>query len=125
MASETDRATEEKYCILGAGSSGLAAAKNFLQAGIPFDCLEREDDLGGNWYYGRPASSIYASTHLISSKRLTEFTDFPMPEEYPQYPGHELVWKYFQDYAAHFGLREHIQFNTTVKRIAPSSESDW
>lgn len=122
MPSETNHSTAEKYCILGAGSSGLATAKNFLQAGIPFDCLEREDDLGGNWYYGKPASSVYASTHLISSKRLTEFTDFPMPEEYPPYPGHKLVWQYFQDYATRFGLREHIQFNTAVKQITPCRE---
>ena len=60
-----------KFCVVGAGTSGLAVAKNFLQAGVPFDCLEREDALGGNWCYGKPASSIYRSTHLISSKRLT------------------------------------------------------
>ena len=35
--------------------------------------IERDDDVGGNWYYGKPASSVYRSTHLISSKRLTEF----------------------------------------------------
>src|SRR5436853_7819842 len=66
----------DKYCIIGAGSSGLAAAKNFLAAGIPFDCLEREDDIGGNWNFGKPASSVYASTQLISSKPLTDYTDF-------------------------------------------------
>ena len=81
-----DTSTAHKFCVLGAGTSGLAVAKNFLQAGIPFDCLEREDDIGGNWYFGKPASSIYASTHLISSKRLTEYTDFPMPEDYPEFP---------------------------------------
>ncbi|MCG8448917.1 MAG: NAD(P)-binding domain-containing protein [Pirellulales bacterium] len=94
-------------------------AKNFLQAGIPFDCLEREDDIGGNWYFGRPSSSIYASTHLISSKRLTEYTDFPMPEYYPEYPSHRLVFDYLRDYANEFGLYEHIQFNTSVIQIEP------
>ncbi|TWU29535.1 flavin-containing monooxygenase [Bythopirellula polymerisocia] len=114
----------DRYCILGAGTSGLAVAKNFLQQGIPFDCLEREDSIGGNWCYGKPASSVYASTHLISSKRLTEYTDFPMPEEYPEFPGHELVHAYLQDYARHFDLLPHIRFNTTVERIEPSA-SKW
>lgn len=114
--------TADRFCILGAGTSGLAVAKNFLQGGIPFDCLEREDDIGGNWYFGKPASSIYASTHLISSKRQTEFTDFPMPKEYPEYPGCELVWDYLQDYVREFILREHIQFNTTIERIEPGDE---
>jgi cation diffusion facilitator CzcD-associated flavoprotein CzcO len=124
----------EKYCIIGAGSSGLAAAKNFAQAGIPFDCLEREDDVGGNWYYGKPASSVYASTHLISSKPLTEYTDFPMPEEWPAYPGRELVQEYFRSYARTFGLYERIEFGVGVERVEllvdpsgslPSAGRDW
>ena len=39
----------DKVCIIGAGSSGLAAAKTFAERGIPFDCLEREPDIGGLW----------------------------------------------------------------------------
>ena len=111
--------TSDRYCILGAGTSGLAVAKNFLEADIPFDCLEREDDIGGNWYFGKPASSIYDSTHLISSKRLTEYTDFPMPEDYPEFPGHELVFEYLRNYARHFDLNNHIQFGTSVARMEP------
>ena len=81
-----DLSTAERFCVLGAGTSGLAVAKNFSQAGIPFDCLEREDEIGGNWNYGKPHSSVYASTHLISSKQLTEYTDYPMPDDYPEFP---------------------------------------
>ena len=112
----------EKYCILGAGSSGLAAAKNLLAWGLPCECLEREDDVGGNWYYGKPASSVYASTHLISSKRLTEYTDFPMPRGLPPYPHHRQVWDYLRAYAQHFGLYEHVRFNTSVKCIEPCGD---
>lgn len=107
----------EKFCIVGAGSSGLAAAKAFAEAGIPFDCLERNDDVGGNWYYGRPHSSVYASTHTISSKRLTEYVDFPMPADYPEYPHHRQVWEYLKSYARRFGLYERIEFNTEIGRI--------
>ena len=113
-----------KCCIIGAGPSGLAVAKNFAQLDIAFDCLEREDDLGGNWNYGKPASSIYRSTHLISSKKLTEYSDFPMPRDWPEYPGHELVLQYFREYARAFELRERIEFNSAVVRIEPA-ETDW
>jgi len=112
------------YCIVGAGSSGLAVAKNFLQCSIPFDCIEREDDVGGNWYYGKPHSSVYQSTHLISSKRLTEYTDFPMPDEWPHYPRHDQVWQYFRSYAQRFRLYERIEFNRAVERIEPA-EAGW
>jgi len=115
----------DRFCILGAGSSGLAVAKNFKQAGIPFDCLEREDDIGGNWYFGKPCSSVYGSTHLISSKRLTEFTDFPMPEDYPEFPNHKLVLDYFRNYARTFGLYEHVEFNTPIERMEPCADGGW
>ena len=117
-----DLSTADRFCILGAGTSGLTVAKNFLQGGIPFDCLEREDDLGGNWNFGKPHSSVYASTHLISSKRLTEYTDYPMPEEFPEFPGHRQVLDYVRGYAEQFDLIKHIQFNTAVEKVEPSGE---
>jgi len=63
----------ERYCVIGAGASGLTVVKNFVELGIEVECLEREDDVGGNWYYGKPASSVCHSTHLISSKLLTQY----------------------------------------------------
>jgi len=119
-----DLSTADRFCVLGAGTSGLVVAKNFLQAGIPFDCLEREDELGGNWNFGKPNSSVYASTHLISSKRLTEYTDYPMPDDYPEFPGHKQVLEYLRGYARQFGLYEHIQFQTAVERLEPC-DAGW
>ena len=120
---ELDLSTGPKFCIVGAGSSGLAAAKHFRALGIAFECLEREDDVGGNWYYGKPHSSVYRSTRLISSKRETEYTDFPMPYDWPEHPGHELVWQYLRNYASHFDLYPSIQFNTSISRIEPAAEA--
>jgi cation diffusion facilitator CzcD-associated flavoprotein CzcO len=111
--------TAGKFCILGAGSSGLAVAKNFRECGIAFDCLEREDDVGGNWYFGKPHSSVYRSTRLISSKRGTEYTDFPMPDDWPEHPGHDLVWEYLRSYARRFDLYRSIEFNTAVVWVEP------
>lgn len=107
----------DKYCIVGAGSSGLTAAKNFRDRDIPFDVIEREDDVGGNWYYGKPHSAVYASTHLISSKRCTEFTDYPMPDDYPDYPGHRQVWEYLRSYARRFDLYSSIELNTSIAHV--------
>ena len=84
--------------------------------------FEREDGVGGNWYYGKPHSSVYRSTHLISSKPLTEYTDFPMPKEYPDYPSHAQILAYFRAYVKHFDLEQDIQFNTGVERVAPADD---
>ena len=106
-----------KYCVIGGGPSGLTAVKNLKQWGIPCDAIEREDDLGGNWYYGKPNSSVYESTHLISSKRMTEYVDYPMPDDYPPYPSHRQVLQYLRGYAKHFDLYSNYQFNCSVESI--------
>ena len=38
-------------CLIGAGSSGIAVAKALHQHGIPFDCIEASDRVGGNWVF--------------------------------------------------------------------------
>ncbi len=115
----------DTYCIIGAGASGITAAKNFKERGIPCQIIEREDDVGGNWYYGKPNSSVYQSTHLISSKSLSAYTDYPMPDSYPDYPNHEQVLVYLRDYARYFGLYELINFNTSVTRIERDADECW
>ncbi len=105
-----------RYCVIGAGAAGLAVAKNFKEQGIAFDVFDRHDDVGGLWGYGRPYSAVYGSTRLISSKPMTEFRGFPMPGELPDYPGHKDVFHYMKSYANAFDLREHITFNTEVRR---------
>src|SRR6188472_3383875 len=106
-----------RYCVLGAGASGLTSLKNLLAAGIEAEGLERQDDVGGNWYYGRRCSSVYRSAHLISSKLLTQYPDFPMPDNWPEYPSQQQVQQYFRSYADHFRLREHIHFGADVIKI--------
>jgi cation diffusion facilitator CzcD-associated flavoprotein CzcO len=121
MTTAAPAATSGKLCIVGAGSSGMAVAKNFRAVGIAFDCLERDDDVGGNWNFGRPHSSVHRSTRLISSKHETEYTDFPMPAEWPEHPGHAQVCEYLRDYARHFDLYANIEFNTEVSCIEPAN----
>lgn len=115
----------DRTCVVGAGASGLTAIKNFLQAGFEVDCLEREEDLGGNWNAALPCSRVIASTHLISSKRLTEYVDHPMPEDWPEYPSHRLVLDYLRSYAEKHSLNDSIEFGEGVRRIsAPFGAGD-
>ena len=116
----------DKFCIIGGGASGLAVAKNFIERDIPFDCLERAPDLGGLWNIATDSGIVYETTHLISSISSTSFDDLPMlDEDYPEYPSHERVLGYFRDYAARFGIGEHIEFGKTVTRAAPRGDKLW
>jgi cation diffusion facilitator CzcD-associated flavoprotein CzcO len=115
-----------RYCIIGAGASGLAVAKNFVERGIPFDCLEREQDLGGLWNIATPSGVVYESTHLVSSISSTGFNDLPMlDEDYPEYPSHARVLGYFRDFARTFGLIDHIEFGKPVTAVAPQRDGSW
>ena len=123
MQQQTDHS--DRFCIIGAGASGLAVAKNFVARGIAFDCLEREQDIGGLWNFNSPGGIVYETTHLISSISSTGFDDLPMrDEDYPEYPSHERVLGYFRDAVMTFGIAPHIAFGKTVSRIAPR-EGMW
>jgi len=113
------------WCVVGAGPSGLTALKHLLAAGIPAECLEREDDVGGNWYFDSAASSVFESTRLISSKRLTAYPDFPMPRSWPAYPDHRQCLAYLRSYARHFRLPPHIHTQTSVEQIEPAGAGGW
>jgi hypothetical protein len=111
---------DDAWCVIGAGPSGLAALRHLVAAGLPAECLEREAGIGGNWRYGSGTSRVFASTRLISSKRLTEFADFPMPRHFPAYPDHRQCLEYLEAYAEHFGLSAHISTGLSVERVEPA-----
>ncbi len=117
-----------RICIIGAGPSGLTTAKNLLQQGISnFIVFEKNECLGGNWSFDEKNehSSVYETTHIISSKRLSEYEDFPMPPDYPDYPSHVQILKYFNSYAEHFGVTKYIHFKTKVEQIRPLDDEKW
>ena len=91
--------------------------------GLDFVGFEQHTEVGGLWNIDNPASTVYESAHLISSKSTTQFSEFPMPEGTPDYPGHRHLQAYFTDYAKHFGLTHRIRFATTVTSAVPSGET--
>ncbi|MCE8523079.1 NAD(P)-binding domain-containing protein [Ruegeria pomeroyi] len=111
--------TRDRFALIGAGPMGLAMAKVMLEQGIAFDGFELHSDVGGLWDIDGPRSTMYDSAHLISSKRMTEFTDFPMKDAVAEYPSHRELKRYFNAFADHFGLREHYRFGAEVLRCEP------
>ncbi|WP_158262425.1 MULTISPECIES: flavin-containing monooxygenase [Pirellulaceae] len=103
--------------VIGAGPSGLVTLKTLRQLGINATCVDRNERIGGNWDIESPFSSVYESAHLISSKGMTQFADFPMPEEYPEYPSHHQVLAYLNSYAERFDLGQYIRKKITVNRV--------
>jgi thioredoxin reductase len=118
---------QKHICVIGAGPSGITAAKNLLDEGMLVTVYDYGKDVGGNWVFDENIghSSVFETTHIISSKTLSQYEDFPMPEEYPDYPSHRQLAAYFQAYAKKFGLYQHIKFNTLVTHCERMDDGRW
>ncbi|HVF77365.1 MAG TPA: NAD(P)-binding domain-containing protein [Solirubrobacteraceae bacterium] len=113
--------------IIGAGSSGIAASKALKQRGIAFECYEASDRVGGNWVFGNRngMSAAYRDLHINTSRERMEYSDFPMPKSYPDFPHHTQIAEYFDAYVDHFGLRDDIRFETAVAHAAQRPDGSW
>jgi len=113
-----------QVCIIGAGSSGIAACQVLQARGIEFDCFEKGSGIGGNWRYGNDngMSSAYRSLFINTSRTMMEYAAYPMPDDYPDYPHHTQIARYFEAYVDHFGFRDRISFRTEVTRVEPAAE---
>ncbi len=114
-------------CVIGAGSSGIAAAKALHDRGVPFDCYEKSDRVGGNWVFGNinGMSSAYRSLHINTSRERMEYSDYPMPADYPDFPHHTQIARYFDQYVDHFGFRDRIRFETGVEHASRGEDGVW
>jgi dimethylaniline monooxygenase (N-oxide forming) len=116
-----------RICIIGAGSSGITAAKALHERSIPFDCLEKSDRVGGNWVFGNKngMSAAYRELFINTSRPRMEYSDYPMPEAYPDFPHHTHIAAYFEKYVDHFGFREKISFETGVEHATRRADGVW
>jgi cation diffusion facilitator CzcD-associated flavoprotein CzcO len=113
----------QNVCIIGAGVSGLVAAKTFLEEGYSVTIFEKNQELGGVW----EKSKTYPGVTTQTPREIYSFSDYPMPKLYPEWPTGEQVNRYLQSYAQFFGVTDRIQFNTEVIKVERtiSKSSEW
>jgi cation diffusion facilitator CzcD-associated flavoprotein CzcO len=68
-------------------------------------------------------SAAVVVTNPTSSKRTTEFKEFPMPGGTADYPSHRELLTYFKAYAEHFDLKRHYRFGVRVLKVEPVSDA--
>ncbi|MGK7948891.1 MAG: flavin-containing monooxygenase [Xenococcaceae cyanobacterium] len=112
--------TNHKQLIIGAGFVGLGIAQALKEAGILYDQVDASDRLGGNWYHG-----VYETAHIISSRKVTQFTNFPMPEDYPDFPSAQNMLDYLNSFVDRFALRDKIELNRKVTYVRPIENNLW
>jgi cation diffusion facilitator CzcD-associated flavoprotein CzcO len=98
--------------------------KALIEVGVPAVCFERGSKVGGNWVFDNDnrQSRIYRSLRINTSRSRMQYSDFPMPAEYPHYAGHEQVARYFESYAETFRLKASVRFNCGVELIEKDGE---
>ncbi|GKV35572.1 hypothetical protein SLEP1_g43821 [Rubroshorea leprosula] len=132
----SEKGQSRNVCVIGAGPSGLVAARELRKEGHNVVVMEQSHDVGGQWLYepnvesedplGRDKvlkvhSSVYASLRLTSPREIMGYTDFPFlikkGRDMRRFPGHRELWLYLRDFCDWFGLREMIRFNTRVEYV--------
>ena len=117
-----------RVAVIGAGAAGLTAVKALRDAGAEVVGYDKGDRPGGLWVNNSSSgiSPAYDSLHLNTSKGRTEFADYPMPEDWPDYPSVDHVAGYLADYAEEFGLLESIRFDTSVTSVErDEADGSW
>lgn len=114
---------QKRVGVIGAGLSGLVTAKVFLSQGHSVTLFEQSDTLGGVW----APSRRYPGLRIQIPRDCYAFTDYPMPQGYPEFPSGEQMYAYLEGYAKHFGIIEHIRTRTEVLRMVrrPGGSDGW
>ncbi len=108
----------ERIAVIGAGFAGLGAAAALCRHGIAYDQFDANREVGGLWFRG-----AYRGVHTITSKGTTQYSDFPMPADYPDFPSREQVHAYLESFAEHHQLGRHLHLDTRIERIEPVEPS--
>lgn len=114
-------ATAKRVAVVGAGSAGVCAAKHLLQAGHEVTVFELGSYVGGLWKHDNDngKSQAYDRLAIITPRDRTQFEGFPFDKQTPRFPTHRDMYRYLDSYAEHYGVKEHIRFNTAVESVKP------
>uniref|UniRef100_A0A182J3T6 Flavin-containing monooxygenase n=1 Tax=Anopheles atroparvus TaxID=41427 RepID=A0A182J3T6_ANOAO len=127
----------KRYCIIGAGASGICAAKTALEADGHVTIFERTDRIGGTWVYteevgtdryGEPVhSSMYQGLRTNLPKEIMGFPGFEMPQQDASYVRSDEVLQFLQDYADSYDVTNRINFAHLVEEVKPatSDSNGW
>ena len=101
--------------IIGAGPSGLAAAKSAVECGLKPVIFEKNPNIGGLW---QPiVRSTWDSLRTNLSWFNCMFSDFVWKPGTDDFPDQNKVYEYFCDYMKAFQLEQYLRSNTEVTKV--------
>ncbi len=110
----------KEVAIIGAGMSGLVAAKYIRERGMIPIVYEKQNDLGGLWH--PITGTMWLSLRTNVSRFTCMFSDFPWKPGSDLNPNQKEMFEYIKSYVAHFNLEQYIQFKTYVTHVRSVGE---
>jgi len=140
-----------EVAVIGAGTSGLVAARHLIHAGLRPTIFEAARTVGGAWtpssssalnaptksndnehYYSHPAGKMWSGMTTNLSKYTCRFSDWPWPEGSNTFPTVEEMNEYLTSYSDAFLAPSKPMFNfllecqvTNVEQLNTSSEFNY
>ena len=118
-ASPRARARAEKFNVLviGAGASGINAGIKLNEAGIPYEIIERNEDVGGVWH-----ENTYPDCGVDSANHLYCYS-FALNHNWSRYyVRQEELKSYLRDCALRYDVLKHVRFQQEVLSLRYDNE---
>ncbi len=120
-AAEKAKAKGLKVLVIGAGMSGLLTGIRLGQAGVPYEIIEKNADVGGTWL-----ENTYPGCRVDSSNHMYSYSFEPNHQWPNHFSPQPVLLDYFRGVADRYNLREHIRFETTlVEAVFDEARSLW
>lgn len=123
-----------RIAVLGAGASGLAAARRAIEQNHTVHVYERTSSVGGIWVYSENSGKdrygvrytpMYSDLKTNTPNSIMGYPDFPYPPNTPPYLSHDVVAKYLKSYADHFNITKRILFRHQVLEVSLYENEKW
>jgi dimethylaniline monooxygenase (N-oxide forming) len=112
----------KKVAIIGAGRSGLVAAKYALENGLEPYVFDKSSQIGGLWAKDTAIlEGLYSNISIYSMM----FSDHPWPRGSSIFASKQEVYEYLVSYAERFNVVKLIQLNTQVERAVKTEGNQW
>ncbi|GAA3918912.1 NAD(P)-binding domain-containing protein [Streptomyces lacrimifluminis] len=112
-------------CVIGAGPAGLAMARALKERNLPYTHIERHTSVGGIWDMDNPGTPMYETAHFNSSRTVSAFGGFPMPDTYADYPPNREILAYLRSFADAYDLTRRIEFGVDVTKVTKEIDGGW
>jgi cation diffusion facilitator CzcD-associated flavoprotein CzcO len=120
-----ERGAKGTVAIIGAGISGLAAARYLQSQSFSPSLFESHDDLGGQWNRRNGNSGVWPEMRTNTARFVTKLSDVQYPDRVAMFPRNGEVLAMINAFADMHDLRRLINFGSTVEKLTADLDGGY